>query len=246
MKMPTSCSLLPQRMIVAADQVHVWHAPLDISPSEVAGLEKTLALDELSRAARFLHAINRQRFVACRGMLREILAWYTGESPGELEFCYGPHGKPCLKAANDTHPLHFNVSHSYGLAVVAIARHRQVGVDIERFQPDFGWEEIAASFFTAGEVSVLNSLPAQDRYEAFLNAWTCKEACAKARGDGISQPLEQLEASPLVKSWSFHHSRTFQEPSRWTLKTFIPLAGYAGALAAEGTGWQITCGQWRE
>lgn len=53
MKMRASCSLLPQRMTVATDQVHVWHAPLDISPSEVAGLEETLALGELSLAARF-------------------------------------------------------------------------------------------------------------------------------------------------------------------------------------------------
>jgi 4'-phosphopantetheinyl transferase len=93
-KMELSCSLPPRRMSVTANQVHVWHAPLDISPSEVAGLEETLALDELSRAARFRHATDRQRFVACRGMLREILSRYTGESPGELEFCYGPHGKP--------------------------------------------------------------------------------------------------------------------------------------------------------
>lgn len=53
MKMRASCSLLPQRMTVATDRVHVWHGPLDISPSEVAGLEETLALGELSRAARF-------------------------------------------------------------------------------------------------------------------------------------------------------------------------------------------------
>jgi hypothetical protein len=53
MKMRASCSLLPQRMTVATDRVHVWHGPLDISPFEVAGLEETLALGELSRAARF-------------------------------------------------------------------------------------------------------------------------------------------------------------------------------------------------
>ena len=147
MKMRASCSLLPQRMTVAADQVHVWHAPLDTSPSEVAGLKETFALDELSRAARFRHATDRQRFVACRGMLREILSWYTGESPGELEFCYGPHGKPLLKVADGAHPLRFNVSHSHGLAVFAIARDREVGIDIERFQTDFAWEEIAASSF---------------------------------------------------------------------------------------------------
>jgi 4'-phosphopantetheinyl transferase len=191
MKMRASCSLLPQRMTVATDQVHVWHAPLDISPSEVAGLEETLAPDELSRAARFRHATDRQRFVTCRGMLREILSRYAGEAPAQLDFCYGPCGKPRLKSANGAHRLRFNVSHSQGLAVFAIARDREVGIDIERFQTDFAWEEIAASFFSAQEVNVLYSLPVQDRYEAFLIAWTCKEACAKARGDGLSIPLAE-------------------------------------------------------
>lgn len=246
MKMPVSC-ILPLQMSVTADQVHVWHALLDISPSEVARLEETLAPDELSRAARFRHATDRQRFVTCRGRLREILSRYAGEAPGALEFCYGPSAKPRLKSATGIHALRCNVSHSQELAAVAIARDREVGIDIERFQTDFAWEEIAESFFSAQEVNVLHSLPVAGRYEAFLTAWTCKEACAKARGDGLSLPLEQLEASRLPdEPWSFNPSRNPQESSRWMLKTFTPLAGYAGALAVEGTGWQITCGQWRE
>lgn len=247
MKMPLSCSVPPQRMSVTADQVHVWHAPLDISQSEVTGLEETLAPDELSRAARFRRAADRQRFITCRGLLREILARYVGEAPGALEFCYGPSGKPGLKSASGAHPLRFNVSHSQELAAIAIARDREVGIDIEHFQTDFAWEEIAASFFSAQEVNVLYSLPVQDRYEAFLTAWTCKEACAKGRGDGLSLPLEQLEPSRLPdQPWSFNPARNPQESSRWMLKTFTPLAGYAGALAAEGTGWQIRCWQWRK
>jgi hypothetical protein len=53
MKMPLSCSFPPQRMSVTADQVHVWHAPLDISQSEVTGLEETFAPEELSRGAQW-------------------------------------------------------------------------------------------------------------------------------------------------------------------------------------------------
>ena len=102
-------------------------------------------------------------------------------------------------------------------------------------------------FFSAEEVNILHSLPVQERYEAFLIAWTCKEACAKAGGDGLSLPLEQLEASLLPdEPWSFNPSHNPQEASRRMLKTFTPLAGCAGALAVEGSGWQIRCGQWRE
>jgi 4'-phosphopantetheinyl transferase len=244
--MAASCNSLQQCMSVTSAQVHVWHALLDISSSEVAGLEQTLSPDELSRVARFRHTTDRQRFVICRGVLREILSRHTGIAPGELEFCYGPHGKPRLRSVKEPHPLRFSVSHSQGVAVFAIARDREVGIDIEHLQTDFAWEEIAASFFSVDEVTALHSLPVQDKYEAFLTAWTCKEAYAKARGDGLSLPLEQLEFSRLPdKAWSFHVSRHPQEPSRWMLKTFTPLVGYAGALAVEGTGLQITCGHWR-
>jgi 4'-phosphopantetheinyl transferase len=246
MKMPLSCSVPPPRMSVTVGQVHVWHAPLDISRPERASLEETLAPDELARAAQFRHPTDRQRFVTCRGRLREILSRYTGEPPAALEFGYGPCGKPRLKSAPDEHQLGFNVSHSQGLAVFAIALDREVGIDIERFQTDFLWEEIAATFFSVPEVNVLYSLPVQDRYEAFLIAWTCKEACAKARGDGLSRPLEQLEASLTPdQPWSFKPAGNPQESSRWTLKTFTPLTGYAAALAAEGTGWQVTSRPWR-
>ena len=64
-----------------------------------------------------------------------------------------------LKSASGAHPLRFNVSHSQGLAAIAIARDREVGIDIEHFQTAFAWEEIAASFFSAQEVNVLYSLP---------------------------------------------------------------------------------------
>ena len=247
MKMPVPCTVPLQRRSVTAGQVHVWHASLDVGPSEVARLEETLAPDELSRASRFRHATDRQRFVTCRGRLREILSRYTGEAPRALEFGYGPGGKPFLKSASGSHPLRFNVSHSHGLAAFAVAHEREVGIDIERLEMDFAWQEIAQSFFSAQEINLLHSLPAASRYQAFLAAWTCKEACAKARGDGLSLPLEELQGSRLPdESWSFLPSRNVPGPSRWTLKTFTPLDGYAGAVAAEGTGWQITWEQWRE
>jgi len=244
--MQTSCTM-PQRMSVATDQVQVWHAPLDIHPSELDRLEQTLASDEISRARRFRHLTDRQRFVACRGILREMLSRFIDRSPTEIEFCYGPRGKPRLRSDEESHPLRFNVSHSYGLAVFAIAHDREVGVDIERFEASLEWQEIAESVFSAEEVNALHSLPAKYRTEAFLNSWTCREALAKARGHGLSLPLDEVETPHSPDgSWSFLPSRNSRESSRWILKAFTPMDGYVGALAVEGTGWQITCGQWRE
>lgn len=245
--MQTPCTLLPPSVSVTSGQVEVWYAPLDIPPSEVHRLERTLANDEVSRAARFRHLTDRRHFVACRGILREILSRYVDESPGEIEFCYGPRGKPRLRSDDGPHRLRFNVSHSQGLAVFAIAHDREVGVDIERLDPNLEWQEIAESVFSAEEVNALRSLPAQSRSAAFLNVWTRKEAYAKARGEGLSLPLGELETlhSP-DDSRSFFPSGNCVESSRWTLRAFTPTDGYVGALAVEGTGSQITCERWRE
>lgn len=246
MKSTFACSLPPHGMSVATDQVHVWHASLDRSPAEAIQLEKNLSSDELARAARFRNSIDRQRFVTCRGMLREILSQYVDARPVDLEFGYGKYGKPRLKSSSGTDLLCFNVSHSAGLAIFAVAWGREVGVDIEHFQADFAWEEIATSFFSSQELCVLRSLPIQHQYQAFLDAWTCKEACAKARGDGLSLPLQQLQVSQSPdESYSFQPSDNTMKPSRWTLKTFTPVAGFTGALAVEGSDWQMTCGEWQ-
>jgi 4'-phosphopantetheinyl transferase len=245
MNMPAACTLLPQRVPIAAEEVQVWHAPLDVSPSEVARLEYILAPDELFRASRFRYATDRQRFVTCRGRLREMLSRYLGESPREIELCYGPHGKPQLKPADGSHPLRFNVSHSAGLGAFAFSLDREVGIDIEHFQVDFAWEDIARSLFSAEEVSVMQSLPVSDRYVAFLSAWTCREARAKARGDGLAHAFERSEtAEARGESGSSITLRDVQEASRWTVTMFIPQAGYAAALAVEGTGGRMICGHW--
>ncbi len=224
----------------------MWRSALDLGEEESAMLAKTLAPDELDRAARFRFPRDRERFIAARGVLREILARYLDEDPAALQFCYAPHGKPELAPNSAGQGLRFNLSHSHGFALYAVSLRRELGIDLERIRTNFRWESMARRFFSAEENRALDSVPPEMKYEAFLTCWTRKEALIKARGGGLSIPLDGFSVS-LVPDEPEVWLNTEDDPleaSRWRLVPLAPWSGFVAALAAEGHDWQLKCWQW--
>ncbi|MGB9449720.1 MAG: hypothetical protein WBV50_04150, partial [Candidatus Acidiferrum sp.] len=88
-----------------------------------------------NRADQFLFATDRNHFVAAHGITRNILSGYLQTSPETLSFSVGPNGKPVLSRKTDSLDLRFNLSHSHGLAMLAVALGREVGIDVERIRP---------------------------------------------------------------------------------------------------------------
>src|SRR5258708_1995291 len=113
-----------------AGEIDVWWERLDADPDQVASLSALLSPDETARAGRFRHPRHRDRFTVRRGMLRSILGAYLGQNPAMLRFGYGPFGKPALDHGSGTGGLCFSVSHSHGIALYALARGVDVGVDV--------------------------------------------------------------------------------------------------------------------
>jgi 4'-phosphopantetheinyl transferase len=228
------------------DGVHVWRACLDLPDSGVETLRRTLAVDELGRAKRYRFERDRRRFIVARGLLRAILAGYTGVEPGQLRFRYGPRGKPRLVGEIGGRALCFNVAHAHELALFAVARGREIGVDVEYVREDFAGIEIAERFFSPREVVTLRQLPAEARTKAFFNCWTRKEAYIKARGDGLSLPLDRFDVSlaPDEPAALLSIAWDPEEASRWSLMELAPGPGYVGAVAVEGRGWQLRCWHW--
>jgi 4'-phosphopantetheinyl transferase len=174
------------------------------------------------------------------------LGRYLGLKPGQLRFCYGPHGKPSLAPPLEEEALRFNVSHSQGLALFAVARGRELGVDLEYVRPIAEVEQIVARFFSERESKAFSALPAGRRLEAFFNCWTRKEAYVKARGGGLALSLKQFDVS-LAPGEAAALSCTgddAQEVARWSLWALEPGPGYVAALAVEGHGWRLACWQW--
>ena len=228
------------------DEVHVWWASLDPSASHVQRLAQLLSADEYMRAERFHFERDRKRFIVGRGLLRTILGRYLQTEPSRLQFRYTFHGKPALTEAFDGDMVNFNVSHSQGLALYAVTRGREIGVDLECVRPISDAEQIAGRFFSARENAVFRTLPARKKLAAFFNCWTRKEAYLKAIGDGLARPLDQFDVSlaPGEPARLLHTEGDPQEVSRWILQELTPAPGYVATLAVEGHDWQLKCWQW--
>jgi 4'-phosphopantetheinyl transferase len=211
------------------DEVHVWRVEVGSAHARRDILWGFLAGDERQKAADFLFEGDRERFVVARGVLRALLGCYLRRHPGSFGFGYNPYGKPHL--AGDLE-VRFSTSHSHGLVLLAFARGREVGVDIERVRADLGLEGIAARCFSPREVATLHSLRNGQRERAFFALWTRKEALAKAEGKGLAMLLD-TEGESL-------------EPTRWTLRELIPDPGYAASLAIEGDGSRLSCWQYAD
>jgi hypothetical protein len=97
---------------------------------------------------------------------RAIADGWSGAEPGgngktasDVEFQYGPQNKPAIHSDSSGAPIHFNLSHSHGLAVYAFGQRREVGIDLEMIQPPFADEEITERFFSSQELAELRELP---------------------------------------------------------------------------------------
>jgi len=212
-------------------QIHVWSAALDREPNDLQRLEASLSREEKARANRFHFLRDKNHFIAARGLLRELLGGYLRRAPAEIEFSYGPHGKPFLSPASGSTGLCFNLSHSSGLAVFAFAHERNLGIDVELVRPDYAEEDIARRYFAVQEVNDLQSLPPEMRDQGFFNCWTRKEAYLKARGMGLRIPLDSFAVS-------LSPDRPAQflggvEPC-WHLAAYRPAEGYVGAVVYDG------------
>src|SRR5262249_6355085 len=132
-------------------EIHLWLAPLDPPERRLSALAETLCPEERQRAARFYFPEHRRRFTAARRTRRSILGGSAPLAPPELEFCYGPMGKPSLAESCRPGALRFNLSHSGELALYAVTLGRELGVDIEQERPLSDMEAMARSVFAPAE-----------------------------------------------------------------------------------------------
>ena len=227
----------PENVIVAGDEVHVWRVALDQPGTSLDRLRRVLSVDEMERAQGFHFDKDRHAFIVARGALRTILGRYLDMAAGDVRFCYNPYGKPAL--ARELGAIRFNLSHSGNLALCAVARDRDVGIDVERIRRVPKFEQIASRYFSARERSELGTLPADQKLHAFFSCWTRKEAYIKARGQGLSLPLDRFSVSlrPGVPATITRCEKDPRDVRFWSLRDVCPGGDYVAAVAAEGKGW---------
>jgi len=224
-------------------RVDVWFAPLDASPTLLESLRGHLSRDELARAGRFHFARDRDRYVAGRGLLRALLGERIGAQPRDVRFEYSAYGKPRLVG---DHAVSFNVSHSANRAVFAFGSGEPIGVDVEVFDSKPSDELVARQFFSATEVADFLSLPTAVRPRAFLTCWTRKEAYIKARGEGLSLPLQDFDVTllPGIEPELLRTAWSSTEPAEWRLYDISAACpGCIAALAVQTDAADVSLGE---
>jgi len=230
--------------VLGRNEVHVWRLDLDAMIADGLALEPRLAADERERASRFRFTHDRERYLAGRAALRGILAGYLGAQPETLRFVRAPEGKPAL--LDEPTGLEFNLTHADWCAMVAVARGRRVGVDVEGIRLGQSGMDVARRFFAPAEVDALLAAPPAERAATFVRCWTRKEAYVKARGDGLSLSLQHFEV-PLTTGATRALEASLEGPAeveRWSLRELVPAPCHLGALVVEGDGFELHSLEW--
>ena len=211
-------------------EVHVWQAALDVGEDTATQLARTLSAEEVRRADCFHDPCLRRRHVVSRATLRAVLGAYLGESPSALRLVQGQNGKPALAASE----LRFNLSHAEDVALVAVARGREVGVDIARVSPGRDTVRLAREFCSARERHAIGQLSPPRRVEAFFVCWVRKEALVKATGHGMSAQLLDLDVYPDARG----------APAGWLVRDLPAPPGHVAALAGQAPAFGVRLLTW--
>jgi 4'-phosphopantetheinyl transferase len=173
--------------------VDVWCRGDD--PAGDASLD-LLSPGERERWGRFRFEEDRRTYLAAHVLLRTALSAYADVSPAAWRFETGPHGKPSIGAPTLPRPLHFNLAHTRGLVACAVSlAFEHIGVDVERLDRRIDVLGLASRYFAPGELASLQALAPPRRAGRFFTYWTLKESYLKARGLGLTLPLDQAAFS---------------------------------------------------
>jgi 4'-phosphopantetheinyl transferase len=152
-----------------------------------------LSEDERRRGERFHFEKDRRRHVITRALVRTTLSRYARVSPSDWSFRVNAHGKPeVANEGSDAAGISFNVSHTEELIALAVTSGVALGVDAEAVHRRPAPVGVARRWFTAPEATALAQLPPQSQDEGFFQYWTLKESYVKARGMGLSIPLDKF------------------------------------------------------
>ncbi len=175
------------------DTIDVWHFPVeDVSDTLQAVMRSCLTEEEKIRVSKFVRPVDRVLHLCARALLRHVLSRYRDVLPSEWRFTKNEYGKPFVTNLADDNALYFNLSHTKGMVVCAVAKHEAVGVDVESIDRDLDCLRLAESVFAPAEIRALQACDVAKRAELFYRFWTLKESYIKAVGMGLSHPLDNF------------------------------------------------------
>ena len=228
----------PDNLEISTRRVDVWLTSTELAEEQVLEYKKLLSGAELARAEKLAVAVKYKEFVVTRGLLKQMLSKVTGLDVSALHFNHGEHGKPCLAGNVAGKNVVFNVSHSHGMALVAITLGNRLGIDLEKLRQEVEWQALARRFFSDAEFRALSRQPDDCRMKSFFTCWTRKEAFVKAVGNGIAYGLKEFDVSidPGGSAGLLNIRGDSEEAADWVIKNIPMNENYAAALAVDRPG----------
>ena len=236
--------------MVDSDLLEIVVTRLDVGPRAVSAAAALLSAAERERASRFSFERDRRRFMVGRALLRRLLGARLDVRAESVDLMFGARGKPALAPPLAGSGLRFNVSHCEDVAVYALARQREIGIDIEALREIPDADAIAEHMFSRYENDAYRALEPCERPVGFFNCWTRKEAYVKALGDGLHHPLDSFDVTlgPGEPARILRVEDTAGSDCHWTLHSFAhgggllpfqfdggePPAASGGAAAGDG------------
>ncbi len=235
----TGGSVLP--VLLAERSVHLWGFSLTGSTDSVEQCRAWLSREEQSRADRFIRPEHRINYVLAHGGLRAVLARYAGTEPSFMTFRSGQTGKPLLlDQQGRPDALKFNLSHSHGRMVVALARAQEVGVDLELVREHADVVKLADRFYAPVEYEQIVNQAGFERVRSFYRYWVAKEAVLKGQAVGLKslQQCAILSSGPASEAIA-QVAQGASLSSGWTVRWLDCGTGWEGAVAARGNEWTV-------
>lgn len=232
---PLMYSLFPDQPLPlpCPGQLQLWllEEPAPLSDATETLFASWLSAAEQARWQRFHFATDRRRFLLARALVRSVLARYCGVGPALLQFVQDAHGKPELQqSANSADTLRFNLSHTRGLLALAVTTRDDIGVDVESTDRPADCLALAARYFAAEEVALLESVEPARQREWFFRLWTLKEAYVKARGLGLKLGLDSF-AFCFDQEGTAQLALPVDQVGRWTLLQYTHAGHFHIAVA---------------
>jgi 4'-phosphopantetheinyl transferase len=227
-------------VILNPDEVHVWYVFSDrvTEPGLLQRFAGTLGLDEAARRDRFVFDRDRHQFLVTHGVLRTLVSDYLGTSPSDCSFTTNRYGRPSLTNLPAGIALDFNLSHTSGLIAFALAIEREIGIDVEDIERGRVDDGLPDRFFSPAEAAALAALPSSERHSRFFDYWTLKEAYIKARGMGLSLPLDgfSFHLDPHDAPRISFAASIDDDPASWQFVQRRPSPRYRLAVAVRRRG----------
>ena len=206
------------------DTVDVWRINVSSNLSNINTFLAIMQPDEITRADRYFHTRDKNRFIISRGGLRNILGKYLNVEPCTIEFEIGINKKPYIKSTAYNN-IYYNISHSGDWILLAIS-NSEIGADTELVNNTYSFNDILPGNFSTNEIDYINK---NTSIERFFMLWTRKEALTKATGKGLDGDLKLI---PCLDGAHITQSNAISSTDDWLISTFKLSENYFASVAS--------------